>query len=186
MIVSSTRRLADEDRLEAALQGGVLLDVLAVLVERRRADGLQLAAGQHRLHHVGGVHRALGGAGADHGVQLVDEQHHVLARMISSSTPLSRSSNSPRYLAPATMPPEVEGEHALAAQRLGHLAVDDLLGQPLGDRRLAHAGLADQDGVVLGAPAQDLDDPLDLLVPADDRVELVVAGQRRSGRACTS
>ena len=32
------RRLADEDRLEAALERGVLLDVLAVLVERRRAD----------------------------------------------------------------------------------------------------------------------------------------------------
>ncbi len=31
-------RLADEDRLEAALQRGVLLDVLAVLVERGRAD----------------------------------------------------------------------------------------------------------------------------------------------------
>ena len=73
------RRLADEDRLEAPLQRRVLLDVLAVLVERRRADALQLAAGQRRLHHVGGVHRALGRAGADHRVQLVDEEDHVLA-----------------------------------------------------------------------------------------------------------
>jgi hypothetical protein len=56
-MVSSTRRLADEDLLEAALQRGVLLDVLAVLVERRRADHPQLAAGQHRLEHVAGVHR---------------------------------------------------------------------------------------------------------------------------------
>ena len=63
----------DEDRLEAALEGGVLLDVLAVLVERRRADEAQLAARQHRLDHVAGVHRALGGAGADDRVQLVDE-----------------------------------------------------------------------------------------------------------------
>ena len=43
------RRLGDLDRLEAALQRGVLLEVLAVLVERGRTDGLQLAAGQHRL-----------------------------------------------------------------------------------------------------------------------------------------
>jgi hypothetical protein len=35
---------------------------------------VQLAAGQHRLEHVAGVHGALGGAGADHGVQLVNEQ----------------------------------------------------------------------------------------------------------------
>ena len=46
------RRLADEDRLEAALERRVLLDVLAVLVERRRADGAQLAAREHRLQHV--------------------------------------------------------------------------------------------------------------------------------------
>jgi hypothetical protein len=42
-------RLGDLDRLEAALERGVLLEVLAVLVERRGADGLQLAAGQQRL-----------------------------------------------------------------------------------------------------------------------------------------
>ena len=33
----------------------------------------QLAAREHRLEHVAGVHRALGGAGADDRVQLVDE-----------------------------------------------------------------------------------------------------------------
>ncbi len=69
------RRLADEHLLEAALQRGVLLDVLAVLVERGGADQPQLAAGQHRLDHVARVHRRLaGGAGADDGVQLVDER----------------------------------------------------------------------------------------------------------------
>ena len=72
--MSSTRRLADEDLLEAALQGGVLLDPLAVLVERGRADHPQLAAGQHRLEHVAGVHRGVAaGARPDDGVQLVDE-----------------------------------------------------------------------------------------------------------------
>ena len=70
------RRLVDEDRLEAALEGGVLLDVLAVLVERGRADGVQLAAREHRLEQVGRVHRALGRAGPDDRVQLVDEQDH--------------------------------------------------------------------------------------------------------------
>ena len=72
--MSSTRRLVDDHRLEAPLERGVLLDVLAVLVQRGRADAVQLAAGEHRLEHVAGVHRALGRAGADDGVQLVDEQ----------------------------------------------------------------------------------------------------------------
>ena len=76
------RRLVDQDRLEPTLQCRVLLDVLAVLVQRRRADHVQLAAGQHRLEHVAGVHRALGGAGADHGVQLVDEQQDPPSRRL--------------------------------------------------------------------------------------------------------
>ena len=71
--MSSTARLADVDRLEAALERRVLLDVLAVLVERGRADRAQLAAREHRLEHVARVDRALGRARADDRVQLVDE-----------------------------------------------------------------------------------------------------------------
>ena len=67
------RGLADHDRLEPPLERRVLLDVLAVLVERRRADAAQLAARQGRLEHVGRVHRALGRARAHERVQLVDE-----------------------------------------------------------------------------------------------------------------
>src|SRR5699024_9969816 len=72
--------LGDLDRLEAALERGVLLDVLAVLVERRRADRLELAAGEHRLEDRGGVDRALGGTGTDERVDLVDEEDDVAAR----------------------------------------------------------------------------------------------------------
>ena len=68
------RRLADEDRREAPLERGVLLDVLAVLVERRRADAAQLAAREHRLQQVRRVDGALGRARADDRVQLVDEE----------------------------------------------------------------------------------------------------------------
>ncbi|GIX07040.1 MAG: hypothetical protein KatS3mg115_1443 [Candidatus Poribacteria bacterium] len=93
------------------------------------------------------------------------------------STAFSRSSNSPRYFAPATQRAHVERDDALVLEPLGHVARDDALGQPLDDRGLAHAGLADQHGVVLRAAEQDPDDPPDLLVPADDGIELPLAGQ---------
>ena len=96
--------------------------------------------------------------------------------LISFSTALSRSSNSPRYFAPATIAPRSSDDQPLAAQRLGHVAGDDPLGQALDDGGLADAGLADQHRVVLGPPGQHLDDPADLGVAADDRVELAVAG----------
>ena len=113
--MSSTRRLADDDRLEAPLERRVLLDVLAVLVERRRADRAQLAARQHRLEHVGRVDGALGRAGADDRVQLVDEEDDLARRRsaISLSTALSRSSNSPRYFAPASSAPRSSAQTRL-------------------------------------------------------------------------
>ena len=67
-MVSSTARLVDVDGLEAALQGGVALDVLAVFVEGGSADGLQVAAREGGLEDVGGVDRAFGSARADEGV----------------------------------------------------------------------------------------------------------------------
>jgi hypothetical protein len=148
-------RLLDEHRLEAALERGVLLDVLAVLVERRRADGAQLAAGEHRLEQVGGVDGALGGAGADDRVQLVDEQDHraggvgdLLEHGLQAVLELAA------VLGAGEQRADVECDHAAVAQRLGHVAGDDPLGEALDDRGLADAGLADQDGVVLGAPAR--------------------------------
>ena len=182
-MVSSTDRLIDQHRLEAAFQGGVLLDVLAVLVERGGADAVQLAAGQHRLEQVAGVHRAFGLAGADDGVQLVDEQDdralrllHFLEHRLEPLLELAAE------LGPGDQGAHVQGDDALVLQPLRHVAADDALGQPLDDGGLADAGLADQHRVVLGAARQHLDDAADLLVAADDRIELALARRAGSGR----
>ena len=171
-------RLADEDLLEAALERRVLLDVLAELVERGRADHAQLAAGEHRLDHVAGVHRGVaGGARADDGVQLVDEGddlplgvgdllEHGLEPLLELTAVLGAGDHGA----------EVQRHQALALQALRDVAGHHALGEALDDRRLADAGLADQDRVVLGAPGQHLDDAADLGVAADDRVDLAVAG----------
>ena len=53
--------------------------------------------------------------------------------------------------------------------------MDDGLAQALDDGGLAHARLADEDGIVLGAPGEDLHDALHLLVTPDDRIELALA-----------
>ena len=89
---------------------------------------------------------------------------------------LSRSSNSPRYFVPATSEPMSRVRTRLLSRMSGHVAGDDPVGEALGDRGLADARLADQGRVVLGLAAEDLDDPLDLLLAADDRVELARPG----------
>ena len=131
LIVSSTVGSPTSDRLEAALERGVLLDVLAVLVERRRADRVQLAARQHRLQHVGRVDRALGRARADDRVQLVDEEddlalgvgdflEHRLEPLLELAAVL-RAGDERAH---------VERDDALVLEPLGHVAADDALARP--------------------------------------------------------
>ena len=173
------RRLLDADLLEAPLERRVALEVLAVLVERRRADRLQLAAGERRLEDRGGVDRALGGARADEVVQLVDEQddvaalgdllHHLLQALLELAAVL-RAGDERR---------QVERVDLLVLEEVRHLVRADARGEALDDGGLADARLADQHRVVLRAAREDLHHALDLGLPSDDRVELALGGQLR-------
>jgi hypothetical protein len=72
----------------------------------------------------------------------------------------------------------VERQDALALEHLGHFAVDDALREAFDNRGLAHARLADEHGVVLGAAGEHLDGAADLVIAADHRVELARRGTR--------
>ena len=90
---------------------------------------------------------------------------------------MRRSSNSPRYFAPAISARQVQGDEPLVLEALRDIPGDDAPGQSFHNRRLAHARLANQDRVVLRAPGKHLDAAPDFHVPANDRVELVLLGQ---------
>ncbi len=171
------RGLVDADLLEAALQRGVALEVLAVLVQRGRADRLQFAAGERGLEDRGGVDRALGGTGADEVVELVDEQDDVPALGDLLHDLLQALLELAAVLGPCDERRQVERVDLLVLEQLGHLGAGDALGEALDDGGLADAGLADEHGVVLGAPREDLHDPLDLGLAPDARVELALGGQ---------
>ncbi len=171
------RRLVDGDLLEATLQRRVPLEVLAVLVQRRRAHRLQLTASQRRLQDRSGVDRALRGTRADEVVELVDEQddvaalgdllHHLLQAFLELTAVL-RARDQGR---------EVERVDLLVLEQLRHVAVGDPLGEAFDHGGLAHARLTHEHGVVLGPAGEDLHDPLDLGLATDDRIELAVGGQ---------
>ena len=173
-------RLVDQNLLESPLQGGVLLDVLAVFVKRGRAHAVQLTPRQRRLEHIAGVHGTLGLAGADHGVQLIDEQDHpalLLGELVEH--PLEALLEFAAELGSGDQGAHIQRQHPFVLESLRHLTVDDALGQTLDDGGLAHTGLADQHRVVLGAPLQYLNGAADLVIAADHRVEL--AGPRPLG-----
>ena len=104
---------------------------------RRRA---QLAARERRLEQVGGVDRALGGARADDRVQLVDEQDDLALGLLDLlQHRLEAVLELAAVLGARDQRADVERDHAAVAQRLGHVARHDALGQALDDRGLADA-----------------------------------------------
>ncbi len=70
----------------------------------------------------------------------------------------------------------VEGEDGGILQHLGHLALHDLAREAFGDGRLADAGVADEQGIVLLAAAQHLDGAQNFLLPPDQRIDAAVLG----------
>jgi len=168
-------RLGDHDRLKAALEGGVLFDVLAVVVEGGGADALELAASERGLEDVGGVNSAFGGAGANEHVHLVDEENAVASALQLLDDLLEALLELAAVLGASNERADIQGDETAVEEHLRDFAARDALRESLDDCSLTDAGLTDEDRVVLGAAREDLDDALDLLLAADDGVELVGA-----------
>ena len=123
------------------------------------------------------IARLAGRAGADDGVQLVDERDDLARRVLDVvEHGLEPFLELAAVLRAGDHRAEVQRDDGLVAQALRHVAGDDALGQALDDRGLADAGLTDQHRVVLGATGQHLHDATNLVVAPDDRVELAFAG----------
>ena len=172
------RGLVDEHALETALEGLVLLEVLLVLGEGGGTDGAEFATGQCGLEDVGGVHGAFSATGTHEGVDLVDEEDDFAVGLVDfADDALESLLELALVLGTGDKGTHVERVDGLRLQVFGHVAADDTLRQTFGDGGLAHAGLADEDGVVLGAAAEDLQHAAYLLVAPDDGVELAGLGQ---------
>ena len=170
--------LGDHNGLETTGERRVLLDVLAVFVERGRADRVQVATGERRFEDVAGVHGALGGTRAHDGMELIDEQDDLaLGLLYLLEHGLQAVLKLAAVLGAGDQRAHVELDEVAVAQGARHVAGHDTLGDALDDGRLAHARLADEHGVVLGATGQDLDGTANLVGTADDRVELTGAGK---------
>ncbi len=157
--------------LEAALQRAIFLHRLAVFARRCRANALNLSARERGFQNVGGVQRAFRGTGAHEGVQLVDEHDGVLALHQFFHDRLQPLFELAAVFRARHDQGKIEGKDALVRQEGRHIAVGNALRQALNDRGLADAGLADQHRIILGAPAQNLDDALDFAFAANERIQ---------------
>ena len=169
-------RLIHINRLETALESRILGKVLAELLGRGGTDDLEGTTGEHRLEHGARVDGALGRAGADEGVHLVDEQDDVVGLGGLGDHVLEALLELTAVLGAGDEPGQVERPDVLVHEILGHVARRDLLCQPLDNRGLTHTRIAQDKRVVFGSAGQDLHHTGNLLFAADDRVELAGAG----------
>jgi hypothetical protein len=170
-------RLIDDHRLEATFERRVLLDVLAVLIERRSADAVQFSAREHGLEHVARIHRAIGLARSDDRVQFVDEQEDAPLTVLDlGEHGLQPLLELAAVLGAGDEASHVERKHRLVLEPFGDVAAHDALGQPFGDRSLADTRFANEYGVVLGLARQDADHTADLLIAPDHRIHLALLG----------
>ena len=170
-------RLFHQYRLEAPFKGGILLDVLAILIKGGCAHHVQLAPRQHRLEHIARVHCAFCRARARHCVQLVNKKNNVFALLNLFEHRLQPFLKLTAILSPGNQGTQIERDDLLFLERFRHIAAHNTLGETLDNRGLADAGFANQHRVVLGTPTEDLDDAADLFVAANHGVELVALGQ---------
>ena len=143
------RRLIDDHRLETPLERGIFLDVLAILVERRRADAVQLAARQHGFEQITRIHRPLGLTGADDQVEFVDEENDAPVALFHLGEhrfqTLFKFASIFRTGDECT---HIEREDRPVLKPLGDVAPQDPLREALDDGGLADAGFADEHGIV--------------------------------------
>ena len=91
---------------------------------------------------------------------------------ISFRTAFKRSSNSPRYLAPASIDPRSREITRLFFQTFGHVAGNNALREAFDDSGLADARFADEDGIIFRAAGKDLDDAANFFISSNDRIKL--------------
>ena len=168
-----------ENRLEAAFQGRILLDVLAVFVNGCRANALEFTTCKGRLKDIARIEAAFGTTRPHDGVEFVDKENHGIAHALEfHDEALHAFLELAAVLGTGNHGRHVERHDALVHEQVGNLLLHDLLRKAFDDGRLAHAGFTDEGRVVLLAAAEDLDKAFDFGFAPDNRVELACTRHR--------
>ena len=112
-------------------------------------------------------------------MQLIDENHDVFGLHNLLHDCFHARLKLPTILCPGHQSPQIERHNASIKEQLWHFAVHNALRQALDNGRLAHAWLANEHRIVLGAAAENLDHPLDLVFAPDNWVQLTDLGEFR-------
>ena len=168
--------LVDLDDLEAAGEGGILLEVLLVFGPGGGGNRAHFAARQRRLEQVGGIVLAGRAAGADQGMRLVDEHDDGLrAGLDLFDHALQAVLELALHAGAGLQQAQVQRQQFHAMQDRRHVVLHDAHGQAFDHGGLAHARFASEDRVVLATAGQHVDHQADFRVAAQHRVQVPIA-----------
>ncbi len=147
--------------------------MFSVLVERGGPDAVEFPPCQHGFQDIACIHGSLSSSGTYHRMKLIDKEDDMALGLLN----LLEDSLQPFLkLAPilgtGNQGSHVKSNEATILQALRDVSPNHSQGEALHNSRFADPGLPNQDRIILRPPGKDLDDPSDLLIPADNGIEL--------------
>ena len=163
--------------LESTLKCLVLLEVLLILVEGCSTDASQFATGKCWLQDVGCIHSTLAATGTYKGMNLVDEEDDAAVAVgYFLDNALKTLLKLAFVLGSGNKRTHIQRIELLVLKILWHVASYDTFCQALYYSGLTSTRLTYQYRVVLGTARQYLKHSANLLVTANNRIELALTG----------
>ena len=172
-------RFLDKDLLESSLEGLVLLNILAVFREGRGTNTMELTASQHGLEKVSSIHTAFTARSSAHKqVDFIDEENNgILGIFNFLENALHTFFEFTAVFAARNKRTNVEREKTALSQVGRNIGIDNTASETFDNGGLTHTGLTDKHGVVLCASTENANDATDLLLTANDRIDLTLPSQ---------
>ena len=167
-------RFADKHRLETPFERRILLNILAVFGDCRRAYNLKLSLGEHWFEYIRRVCSSLSGACADQRVNFIYKENHVAVLYYLVDYGLYSLLEFAPVLGTGNHSCKTEIYYPLVFKRFRNLSLGNFQRETLGNCCLADARLAYKTGIVLGPAGKNLYYSVDFLLSADDRIYLAV------------
>ncbi len=162
------------DRLETSLKRSIFLEILSVLFECGRTDGMEFTTCQCRLEDVRCIHTSFTCTRTYDGVDLIDEENDVRSLFDLVNHSLESVLKLPSVFRSGDQTAHIKRDdsHVLKAQR--YFFIDDTLCKPFNDSRFTCPRLTYKNRIILGLSDEDLHYTLYLFVSSYDRVKLSV------------
>ena len=172
-------RIADRRRiyrygLESSFKRAVFFKIFSVLVQRRRADGLQFPSRKLRFEYVCRVHAALGATRSDDSMNLVDKEYCIPSFVESFDCLFKTLFKFASVFRTGKKTCHIQGKYAFVFEKFGNFSLDYCLGKSLDDRAFTDARFAYKDRVIFLSSRKYLYYSVYLAVSSNYRVEFSV------------